>query len=100
MSYPNYLTDQSHNLVKQAIQVDRDRIMQVISNLLDNAIKFTPQGFVSVVISGPMEYKECQGNNNHKEVVVSVEDTGSGIDPEIFPKLFTNLRASHLVVLA
>jgi signal transduction histidine kinase len=68
------------------VQADRDRIMQVISNLLDNAIKFTPQGFVSVVISGPMEYKEDQGKHNEKQAVVSVEDTGSGIDPEIFPK--------------
>ena len=75
------------------VQADRDRIMQVISNLLDNAIKFTPYGFVSVVISGPMEYKEGQGNDNEKQAVVSVEDTGSGIDPEIFPKLFTKFTS-------
>lgn len=75
------------------VQADRDRIMQVISNLLDNAIKFTPYGFVSVVISGPMDYKEGQGNDNEKQAVVSVEDTGSGIDPEIFPKLFTKFTS-------
>jgi signal transduction histidine kinase len=75
------------------VQADRDRIIQVISNLLDNAIKFTPEGFVSVVISGPKEYKEGQEKDNQKEVVVSVEDTGSGIDPEIFTKLFTKFTS-------
>ncbi len=75
------------------VQADRDRIMQVISNLLDNAIKFTPHGLVSVVISRPKEYKEGQEEDNEKEVVVIVEDTGSGIDPEIFPKLFTKFTS-------
>jgi len=60
--------------------VDRERITQVISNLLDNAIKFTSLGAVSV---------SADENKNEGMVIVSVEDTGSGIDPEIFPKLFT-----------
>jgi len=75
------------------VQADRDRITQVISNLLDNALKFTPHGLVSVVISRPKEYKEGQEEDNEEEVVVSVEDTGSGIDPEIFPKLFTKFTS-------
>ena len=75
------------------VQADRDRIMQVISNLLDNAIKFTPHGFVTVSISGPKEYKEGQGSDNEKQTVISVEDTGSGIDSEIFPKLFTKFTS-------
>jgi signal transduction histidine kinase len=75
------------------VHADRDRIMQVISNLLDNALKFTPQGLLSVVISRPKEYKEGQEEDNEEEVVVSVEDTGSGIDPEIFPKLFTKFAS-------
>lgn len=76
------------------VQADRDRITQVISNLLDNALKFTPHGLVSVDISTPKEYKEGQGEDNEEEaVVVSVEDTGSGIDPEIFPKLFTKFTS-------
>ena len=59
--------------------VDRERITQVISNLLDNAIKFTSLGAVSV---------SAAENKNEGMVIVSVEDAGSGIDPEIFPKLF------------
>ena len=61
---------------------------------MDNALKFTPHGLVSVDISTPKEYKEGQGEDNEEEaVVVSVEDTGSGIDPEIFPKLFTKFTS-------
>jgi two-component system sensor histidine kinase VicK len=76
------------------VQADRDRITQVISNLLDNALKFTPHGLVSVDISRPKEYKEGQEQYNEEEaVVVSVKDTGSGIDPEIFPKLFTKFTS-------
>jgi two-component system sensor histidine kinase VicK len=71
------------------VQADRDRITQVISNLLDNALKFTHQGLVSIAVSTTKEYKQGQEEGNEKEVVVSVEDSGSGIDPEMFPKLFT-----------
>jgi two-component system sensor histidine kinase VicK len=75
------------------VQADRDRITQVISNLLDNALKFTHQGVVSVTVSTTKEYKQGQEEGNEKEVVVSVEDTGTGIDPEIFPKLFTKFSS-------
>ncbi len=60
------------------IEADRGRINQVISNLLSNAIKFTNEGTVSVV---------AVPNNN--EIVVSISDTGLGIDSEILPRLFT-----------
>ena len=72
------------------IQADRDRIMQVISNLLDNAVKFTSEGVASIAVARQKEYKE---RSEEEEVVVSVEDTGSGIDPEIFPRLFTKFSS-------
>jgi two-component system, OmpR family, sensor histidine kinase VicK len=75
------------------VQADRDRIAQVISNLLDNALKFTNQGLVSVAVSITKEYEQGQEGENEREVVVSVEDTGSGIDAEIFPKLFTKFSS-------
>ena len=77
------------------VQADRDRIAQVISNLLDNALKFTNQGLVSVAVSITKEYKEGQEgeNESEREVVVTVEDTGPGIDSEIFPKLFTKFSS-------
>ena len=60
------------------VEADRGRLIQVISNLLDNAIKFTKEGTISVIT----EEKDNQ-------VVVSLKDTGTGIDPEILPQLFS-----------
>jgi signal transduction histidine kinase len=60
------------------IEADKGRINQVISNLLSNAIKFTKEGSIRVAI----EKKDT-------EVVVSIKDAGTGIDPEILPRLFT-----------
>ena len=61
------------------VEADKERITQVISNLLSNAIKFTKEGSISII----------EQLNDNKEVVVNVHDTGSGIDPEIMPRLFT-----------
>jgi two-component system, OmpR family, sensor histidine kinase VicK len=66
------------------IDADRDRITQVISNLLNNAIKFTSkktEGIISVFAE--------RKNSNQEEVIVSIKDTGEGINPEILPRLFT-----------
>jgi two-component system, OmpR family, sensor histidine kinase VicK len=60
------------------VHADKNRIIQVLSNLLDNAIKFTPSG--TIIISTKRD------DNNL--VIVNVKDTGKGIDPEIHPKLF------------
>src|SRR5215208_7399439 len=61
------------------IEGDRDRITQVISNLLSNAIKFTSKkGEGEEIISASAERK----NSNQEEVIVSIKDTGEGINPE------------------
>jgi two-component system, OmpR family, sensor histidine kinase VicK len=60
---------------------DRTRITQVISNLLDNALKFTSEGVVSVDVA---RKKKKQEEQEYEEAIVTVEDTGSGINPEIF----------------
>src|SRR5215831_18987778 len=77
------------------VQADRDRIMQVISNLLNNALKFTSEGLVSVAVAGKTEpgKRQQQEKKEEEEVVVSIEDNGSGIDPEIFPRLFTKFSS-------
>jgi signal transduction histidine kinase len=67
------------------VYVDKDRIYQVLSNLLNNAIKFTPNGTVTINI----------GVNNHdKEVIVTITDTGTGISSEVLPKLFSKFVTS------
>jgi len=51
---------------------DINRIRQILSNLIGNAIKFTPEGHVSVNVTGQTE-------GNYTNVEISVEDTGIGI---------------------
>ncbi len=60
------------------VNVDKVRVSQVISNLLSNAIKNTSEGSITV-----------EAQNIDSKAVVSVRDTGIGIDPELYPKLFT-----------
>jgi signal transduction histidine kinase len=62
------------------VEADKERVMQVISNLMNNAIKFTLKGTITVTT------KKKEENN---EIIVSIKDTGSGIDPEIMPRLFS-----------
>lgn len=60
------------------VRADRDRIEQVIINLLDNAIKFTPE-------QGRIELETCTSADS---VVVTVRDNGPGIAPEDRPRVF------------
>lgn len=62
------------------VRADKGRLIQVISNLLDNALKFTQEGTISINI---------EENTIKKEIVVSVIDTGTGISQDIEPLLFT-----------
>jgi signal transduction histidine kinase len=66
------------------MDADRDRITQVISNLLNNAIKF-----ISKKREGVISVSAERKNSNQEEVIVSIKDTGEGINPEIIPRLFT-----------
>jgi signal transduction histidine kinase len=72
---------------------DKARIAQVFDNILNNAIKFTKEGSISVTISVERrKRKEEEDDYNEKKeavVVVSIKDTGIGIDPEIMARLFT-----------
>jgi two-component system, OmpR family, sensor histidine kinase VicK len=65
------------------VEADKARITQVISNLVSNAIKFTKRETVSIGIG-----ESKQDNNLQKFIVVTVRDTGPGIDSEMFPRLF------------
>jgi two-component system, OmpR family, sensor histidine kinase VicK len=71
------------------VEADRARLIQVISNLLDNAIKFTNKQYNkrgSIYVN--VEKKNKNGNKK-QEVIVAIKDNGTGIDPEIMPRLFT-----------
>ncbi len=62
---------------------DRDRIRQILVNLVSNAVKFTEHGFVSVIA----ELEELR--NSFAVIRVAVQDTGIGMNEEQIQKLFT-----------
>jgi signal transduction histidine kinase len=70
------------------VDADKDRISQVISNLLNNAIKSTKAGTITVVVNS-IKMRTCEVGAASQEVIVTIKDTGSGVDPEILPRLFT-----------
>ncbi len=60
------------------VEADKIRMFEVLSNLLGNAIRFTHKGTIVVKLE-----------RVDNVAIVSVRDTGVGIDPEVMPKLFT-----------
>ncbi|HZA07809.1 MAG TPA: sensor histidine kinase, partial [Nitrososphaeraceae archaeon] len=78
------------------VEADKERITQVISNLLSNAVKFTKQGRISINVMKKTN-RDAKNNNSPEEVVVSVEDTGTSIDSEILPRLFTKFATKSEV---
>jgi signal transduction histidine kinase len=87
------------------VEADKRRLTQVISNLLNNAIKFTQEGNVTVSTSIIKRRKEDRNDQvaeveagavAEEEVVIDVKDTGTGIDLELMPRLFTKFATkSH-----
>ena len=69
------LYDNAPNLL---VEGDKDRISQVIHNLINNAIKFTNEGTINVT---------TEKTDGH--VLVNIKDTGTGIDAGVLPSLFT-----------
>ena len=70
------------------VEADRERIIQVISNLLNNAVKFTEEKRGEIYVAAEEKEKANQ------EVVVTIKDTGIGIDSEILPRLFTKFATT------
>ena len=69
--------DTNHHIL---VEADKGRITQVLSNILNNALKFTNEGQIIV---------DAHENNDKKELIVSITDTGNGINRDIFTKLFS-----------
>jgi len=67
-----------------SVFADKNRITQVIFNLLSNSLKFTENGTITIE-----SYVEKDKAKDIEYVVVNIADSGQGIDPEILPRLFT-----------
>jgi signal transduction histidine kinase len=98
----NNKQDNNNNIF---VQADRSRLTQVISNLLSNAVKFTKKGTIRVTTQIKEEEQEQEqeqdyqyddrgGSSINKVVVISIKDTGSGISPEMFPRLFSKFASN------
>ena len=83
-------TNNNNNNSNLKIVADQNRIFQVICNLVNNAIKFTNEGTISITTM------TSRNGDRDKEVTVSVKDCGTGIDSEFLPQLFTKFATkSH-----
>ena len=65
------------------VVADKVRMGRVVANLLDNAIKFTPRGEITI------STRELNNNNGSGEIQANIKDTGTGLSPAILPKLFS-----------
>lgn len=84
------INDASIPAQKFVVEIDKSRILQVLTNLFDNAIKFTNLNEQIIVKLDKYII------NNLDFVKVSIKDTGTGIDPDILPKLFSKFITKSL----
>lgn len=91
-----FIIDIKHNINFIVVNADKTKIRQVISNLIENAIKFISEKQKTICIT--IERKEIHDDGNDDNLkkfiaVVSVIDNGKGIDPDILSRLFTKFAS-------
>jgi len=81
--YQDSSSSDDNNII--IVQADKYRLNQVISNLISNSIKFTNKGGTIFITT--------KREKDNKAIIISIKDTGIGIDPEIMPRLFTRFAS-------
>jgi signal transduction histidine kinase len=71
------------------IVADKVRVGRVISNLLNNAIKFTSKGEITISVIELKHNNNDDDDDGNGEIQVNIKDTGTGLSPAILPKLFS-----------
>lgn len=74
------------------VDVDPDKIGQVMTNLVSNSIKFTPEGGTISIAADVEDYVDELDGSTRKRLIVSVADTGAGIAKEELPLLFDKYK--------
>jgi two-component system, OmpR family, sensor histidine kinase VicK len=79
------------NINKEPLFVEADypRIVQALSNILNNAVKFTKEGKVEGGGGNVYITAEKKKTGDGQQVTIRIKDTGQGVDNEILPRLFT-----------
>jgi signal transduction histidine kinase len=95
------------------VEADEERLAQVICNIVDNALKFTDADGNVIVTVGKQQKLQLQPQpqqlgehieqrqpdqeqTNQQYAIITIKDTGTGIHPEIFPRLFSKFATkSH-----
>ncbi|MGD0018428.1 MAG: HAMP domain-containing sensor histidine kinase [Candidatus Limnocylindrales bacterium] len=70
-----------------AVDADPDRVRQIVTALVDNALRHTPDGGTVRLVAAPAAVAKGRGVGR-RAVRISVEDTGPGIPPEALPRVF------------
>nr|KYP41559.1 Ethylene receptor [Cajanus cajan] len=83
---------------------DEKRLMQTILNVVGNAVKFSKEGFISITafVAKPESFRDARipdflpvPSDSHFYLRVQVKDSGSGINPQDIPKLFTKFAQNQ-----
>ncbi|MGH9974744.1 MAG: ATP-binding protein [Nitrososphaeraceae archaeon] len=87
-----FLNDKKNDGNEYYVNADKSRVFQVLSNLINNAIKFTSlNGVISVSLEKTNSLSSDKSNTVEKSgyALIKIKDNGSGIDPDIYSRLFS-----------
>lgn len=71
------------------IKADKDRIAQVLNNLVENAVNSTDNGKIVITIALNQKNTDSENPNHRKEIIVKIKDSGKGLDANLYARVFS-----------